>query len=277
HPRRVPPDEKRLVVLDSFVDELEARIKEFLVDSLHALRRQRAGVLDFLCAVRIGPAVEYATRSKLFLKLRILRIVGVFWLLLRIQVIEIAEELIEAVHRREEFIPVAEVVLAELPAHVAERLQHIGDRRVFRLQSEVGAGKTDFGKAGTNRRLTCNECRAPRGAALLTVPVSEVRTFLGDAVDVGGPIPHDAVVVRADIEPADIVSPDDQNIWLAGLRHLTLRTSFWSFGAPAVAVQESGRGVLGEERALIVCRCSELTVGSLGFVAAAEKGRHRMS
>src|SRR5262245_63283451 len=104
--------------------------------------------------------------------------------------LEIAKALIESVHRRDELVAVSEVVLAELSAGVAKRLQHVGDRRVFRLQSEIGAGKTDFGKAGTNRRLTCNECRAPRGAALLTVPIGEVRAFFGHTIDVGRSIPH---------------------------------------------------------------------------------------
>ena len=40
-----------------------------------------------------------------------------------IEVIEIAEELIEAMHRRQELVAVAEVVLAELRGHVALRLE----------------------------------------------------------------------------------------------------------------------------------------------------------
>src|SRR5262245_23054184 len=219
HPRRVPPDEERLVVLDGLVDELEARIQEFLVDSFHALGRQRARVLDFLRPIGVGPAVEHAPWSELLLELRILRIVGVFRLLLRVQMIEIAVKLVEAVGVRRELVSVAEVVLAKLSTYVAERLQHVGNRRVFGLQSELGPGKSDFGEAGANGRLTGDERRAPRGAALLTVPVGEVRAFFGHTIDIGRSIPHDAVVVLADIEPADIVSPDDQNIWL--LRHLT--------------------------------------------------------
>jgi hypothetical protein len=52
----------------------------------------------------------------------------------------------------------------------------------------------------------------PRRAALLSIPVSEKRAFFGDAVNVLGAVSHDSVVVRADIEPADIVTPDDQNV-----------------------------------------------------------------
>ena len=45
----------------------------------------------------------------------------------RVQVIEIAEELVEAVHRGQELVPVAEVVLAELAGGVAQRLERGGD------------------------------------------------------------------------------------------------------------------------------------------------------
>ena len=41
------------------------------------------------------------------------------------------EEFIEAVLRRQKFILVAEVILAELPAHVTHRLQYFGDCRVL--------------------------------------------------------------------------------------------------------------------------------------------------
>ena len=92
------------------------------------------------------------------------------------------------------------------------------------LQAEVRAGQADLGQAGADRRLPGDERRAAGGAALLAVPVGEVRTLLGDAVDVRGAIPHDAVVVRADVEPADVVAPDDQNVRLVGLRHVRLLT-----------------------------------------------------
>jgi hypothetical protein len=45
-------------------------------------------------------------------------------------VVEVAEEFIESVRGRHELIAVAEVVLAELAANVAQRLEDVGDRRV---------------------------------------------------------------------------------------------------------------------------------------------------
>jgi hypothetical protein len=48
-------------------------------------------------------------------------------------VIEITVELFEAMHGRQIFVAIAEVVLAELAGGVAERLQHFSYGRVFRL------------------------------------------------------------------------------------------------------------------------------------------------
>ena len=53
--------------------------------------------------------------------------------------IEVAEELVEAVHGRQEFVAVAEMVLAKLAADIALRLEQFGDGRVLRLQAELRA------------------------------------------------------------------------------------------------------------------------------------------
>src|SRR4029079_19145595 len=111
---------------------------------------------------------------------------------------------------------------AELSAHVAERLQHVGDGGIFRLQSEIRAGQPDLGEAGADWRLAGDERGAARGAALLTVPVGEVAALLRDAIDVGCAIPHDPVVVEADVEPPDVIAPDDEDVRLAGLGHRPL-------------------------------------------------------
>ena len=51
-----------------------------------------------------------------------MRVVNIPWLLLGIQVVEVAEELIETVHRRQELIAVAKMVLTTLESHVAESM-----------------------------------------------------------------------------------------------------------------------------------------------------------
>ncbi len=60
--------------------------------------------------------------------------------------VEIAEELVEAMYGRQELVLVAEVVLTELAGDVAERLEQLGDRRVVRAQALVGAWQTDLGE-----------------------------------------------------------------------------------------------------------------------------------
>ena len=44
--------------------------------------------------------------------------------------------------------------------------------------------------------------------------VSEKRSLSGDAIDVGGLVSHDRVVVCAQVRPTDIITPDDENIGL---------------------------------------------------------------
>ena len=77
------------------------------------------GVLDLLAALAVRPGVEHAARAVLLPELRILRVVVGLRLLLGVQVVEVAEELVEAVHGRQVLVAVAEVVLAELAGDVA--------------------------------------------------------------------------------------------------------------------------------------------------------------
>jgi hypothetical protein len=114
HPRRIKPAEERLVVLGGLVDELQAGIEKLLVNRFHTLLVQGSGVFDLLRAVRIGPRMQHTTRSELLPELGVLRIILAFRFFLRIKVIEISEELVEAVHGRQELVAVTEVVLAEL-------------------------------------------------------------------------------------------------------------------------------------------------------------------
>src|SRR5262249_3826345 len=60
---------------------------------------------------------------------------------------------------------------------------------------------------------------AARCATLLAVPVGEQRAFPGNAVDVGSAVAHNAKVVGAEVEPSDVISPDDQDVRL--LLHLS--------------------------------------------------------
>jgi hypothetical protein len=55
------------------------------------------------------------------------------------------------------------------------------------------------------------------GAALLAVKVSEQCTFFGDPVNVRCSVSHDAEVVRAKIEPANIARHDKKMFGLFGV------------------------------------------------------------
>ena len=109
------------------------------------------------------------------------------------------------------------MVLAELAGDVALRPEQRGDRRVGGRHALGRAWQADLGEAGADRRLAGDEGGAAGGAALLAVPVGEHRALVGDAVDVGRLVAHHPAVVRADVESADVVAPDDEDVRLLRL------------------------------------------------------------
>jgi hypothetical protein len=72
--------------------------------------------------------MQYTTWSKHRLEFRILGIVRQLRLFLSVEVIEVAEEFVEAVDRRQIFVAITEVILAELAGGIAERLERLGNR-----------------------------------------------------------------------------------------------------------------------------------------------------
>ena len=224
HAGRVEPQEERLVVGLGLVEELERQVADLVVHGLHALRAQLARVLDLLLAdlaparihggvVDVGrPRVEHVARADLRPQiLRIVRMAGVFH---RVEVIEVAEELVEAVHRRQELVAVAQVVLAELAGGVAHRLERGGDGHRLRRQADGGAGLADGGHAGADRQLAGDEVGAARRAARLGVVVGEQHALGGDLVEVRRAARHHAAVVGADVPDADVVAHDDDDVRL---------------------------------------------------------------
>ena len=114
---------------------------DLVVDGLHPLLGERAGVLDALGAVLVRPRVDDAARAEVLPEVGELllgRVVVVLRLLLGVEVVEVAEELVEAVRGRQELVAVAEVVLAELPGRVARapsaRSRWSGPRRAGRCR-----------------------------------------------------------------------------------------------------------------------------------------------
>src|SRR4051794_3062680 len=94
------------------VDEVHGGAEKLLVHRLHALPGQRAGILAALLAPGaesrifaggVGErrrAAEHAARTKALAELDVLRIVWMFRLVFGVEVVEIAEEYVEAVHGR---------------------------------------------------------------------------------------------------------------------------------------------------------------------------------
>src|SRR5262249_13633802 len=223
HSRRVEVAEPWSVRPMLAVYEILGGREKFLVDRLHALRGQRAGVLD----LAVGVAMQHATWSKTLAEIRIFRIVRVLRLLFGVEVIEVAEELVEAVRRRQVLIPVTQMVLAELAGGIAIGFQNIGNARVERPKAELGAWQAHLSQAGADRRLPGDEGGAARRAALLAIPVGEDRTLLADAIDIGRLVAHDTQVVGDEVRPAAVVTHDKEDIrpaarWCRGL--LRLRT-----------------------------------------------------
>ena len=142
----------------------------------------------------------------------ILRIVRILRLFFGVQVIEVAEELVETVHGRQKFVAITEMILSKLSGGISERLHDVGDRGIFGSQADVGSRQSNLRQPRTNRRLSGDECCAACGTTLLAVPVGEERSFFGDAIDVRRAISHHAQVVGADVVPADIVAHDEKDV-----------------------------------------------------------------
>ena len=92
------PTEEGLARLVLAIDEIDRGGGEFLIHRLHPLLHEGSGVLD----LAVGERVDDAARAESLLELGALRIVGILRLFLGIQVIEVAEELVEAVVRGED-------------------------------------------------------------------------------------------------------------------------------------------------------------------------------
>ena len=119
HAGRVEPDKERLFVAVRTVDKVNRGRDEFLVDRFHALPGKGPGILAFLFAPRAKARVvargvgrgrdtfQNTARTKLRLEGGGVRIIGMLGFLLGVQVIEIAEELVETVYGGQELVAVS--------------------------------------------------------------------------------------------------------------------------------------------------------------------------
>ena len=130
----------------------------------------------------------------------------------RVEVIQVAEELVEAVDGGQELIEIAEMVLAELAGGVALRFERGGDGAGFRRDADLGARLADRGHAGADGQFAGDEVRATRRATRLGVVVGEQHAFLGQLVEVRRPAGHHAAVVGADVPHADVIAHDEEDV-----------------------------------------------------------------
>ena len=145
------------------------------VFSITCLPTRAEGGIDGRVVRVAGLASQHAARAELGPEVRILRIVGVLRLFLGVEVIEIAEELVEAVHRRQMFVAVAEMVLAELAGGVAEGLQDVRDARdPAALKSEFAPGRPTL--VSPVRIGDCPVMKAARPAVQLCWPYQSVNS-----------------------------------------------------------------------------------------------------
>src|SRR5690606_6705834 len=118
---------------------------------------------------------------------------------------------------------VAQVVLAELPGRVAERLEELRDGRVLRLKADGGARHSDLGEAGAVAGLPGDERGASGRAAPLAVRIGELHALGRQAVDVARAIAHQPIAVAAQVGDADVVTPDDEDVGRLLRRSLLVR------------------------------------------------------
>src|SRR5215469_14407349 len=101
------------------------------------------------------------------------------------------------------------MILAKLPGRIALLLEQVGNGWCPVRNPMRRSRHADGQQARTKWILPQDERRAASGAALLGIGISEKRTFLGDAIDVGCFVAHHAVIVGTDVAPADVIPPND--------------------------------------------------------------------
>src|SRR5262249_45694077 len=122
-----------------------------------------------------GPTVREIARPGLVYP--ILRIGAPVRIGHRIEVIEVTEVFVEAMHAGKEFVQVTQMILPELASFIAERLQGSGQGGSLRWYPHVSSGLPHRGHSGTDRQLAGDEVRATCRTAGLSVIIGETHTF----------------------------------------------------------------------------------------------------
>ena len=126
--------------------------------------------------------------------------------------VEVAEELVEAVDGGQELIQVTQVVLAELAGSIAHGFERCRNGRCFRRHPDRRAGLTNGSQASAYRQLAGDEVGATSSTGRLSIVIGEAHSLGGEFVEVRRLARHDALVVGADIKPTDVVAHDNYDV-----------------------------------------------------------------
>ena len=94
------------------------------------------------------------------------------------------------------------------------RLECGGERAGLGRDADVGAGLAHRGQARAQWDLAGDEVGPPRRAARLGVVVGEQHALRGQLVEVRRLARHHAAMIGADVEPADVVAHDEDDVRL---------------------------------------------------------------
>ena len=166
-----------------------------------------------------GLAIEYSARTPLGFEGGVCRVIGEFRLFFGIEVIEVAEEFVEAVRCRERLVAVAYVILAELGCGITEAAKQAANGRVKLTHPHGCTWESHFGETRPNAVLAGKECGAASRAGSLAIVVQELHSFFCQPVDVGRVVAHNPITVTTEVRDADVVAEDHQNVWCFCLGH----------------------------------------------------------
>src|SRR6516164_3136456 len=135
-----------------------------------------------------------------------------------IEMVEVAPEFIEAVNGRQILIAIAKMVLAELSGLVAHPLQRSSNRHGLGGNAEWCSRLAYRCHAGANGQFARDEVGAACRTTRLGVVGIETHSFSSKLVEVGSESRHHALVIDANVEPANVVTHDDDDVGLFSLR-----------------------------------------------------------
>jgi hypothetical protein len=94
--------------------------------------------------------------------------------------------------------------------------EDLGDRDVTILETHIGSGQSHLRQSRSKSGLPGDERRATGCTTLVTIIVGKANALVGDPVDVGRPVAHDAIAVGADVGNPDVVTPEDEDVRAIG-------------------------------------------------------------